>query len=724
MARSASEAPPPGLAAQPPAATAPRYRVGGLCLPTAAMNRRAALLTLALSITAVIAVVLALPGGGPEAPAAMPGGTAPPVASADGSSAAPTVAPTGAIVAREGHERVAVRAEPESGADQTQGVRGRVVGADAAPLPGLRVYLVESPANNPFAQWQAMQHGVPSLPAALATTAADGTFALGIRHASDRQFDVRVLADDHADARVGPVVLAAGDWFDAGTIRLEAGSVIRGRVTIQGTELPAPMATVSLLTGNAFESLLQAGLPGRERGLFATVDANGHYEIRHAPTGGLWTLQAVAPGFAALRKGQVELGPAQAARVDFALPRGHAIQGNVGDPAGAGIASARVLAVPLRGEPIELETYTDERGDFEVLGLREGPHRLRVVARGFQPRDEQPVEAGARGLRLQLEATGSALVRVRDPDGRTVGRFALGLRRWFPEQGGQIGLVPNVPDMSVRPDDLRDGTLRVEGIERGTYAFQVVAEPWAKALSAPFEVGPGLPPPAVEVHLHGGVTLVGQVLDETGQPLEGAEVTTQPNGADEDNPLHRMLQSLAPDKITRHVARTDAQGRFRLPALATADYQLRIAHAEHCTAVLRDLIVTERGERSLPPITLSRGAVLQGVAMVDGRPRGQIRIVIGPPAVAMAAAATAAPGAPANVALVRGETVSNNDGSFVLPRRLPPGTYEVKAAQLAGDGPDQDLFRQLLEFKQTAVTIAVRPGQPIVQQNLNVITQR
>lgn len=655
------------------------------------------------------------------------GASVPPPAERNQGTAAPAAEPA-SEVAMQGSQVAAAGADAETqrrvpmptgaaaGSDLLQGVRGVAVDAAGRPLPGVRTFLVEAPDNNPFAQWQALQHGVPLLPSAQAVTEADGTFALGVRQAGSKRYEVRLLSEQHADGRAGPIQILPGDWFDAGQVQLLPGAVVRGRVTIAGTQLPVPAATVTLLSGNAFEQMTMASLPGRELGLRVTTDASGYYELRNAPRQGLWTLQALAPGFARANRPQIELRTDQAVQVDFELQRGQSIAGRVTDSDGRPIAEARIQALALQGDATAVDCVTDRTGLFEAAGLREGPHRLRVTARGFQTRDEPQVAAGSQGLHLILERTGTARVRVRTPDGQILGRYTVVLLRWFPHNGGQIASVPTIADVSVRPDDLTDGAATVTGLERGTYAVHVLADTWAKTLSDPFDIGAG-PAPLVEVTVTRGATLSGRVVDEAGQPVTGAEVATQAEGSTEDNPFHRMLASLSPDRITRTSVRTDQNGRYRLERLALADYQLKIVHPDHCEAMLRGIAIAAPGERQAPDAVLARGTVVQGRTFVDGVPAGQVKVVIGPPP---DHAANLTPEA----ALVRAEAISNNDGTFAVARRLPPGTYEIKAAQQAGDAAGAGIFLQLLQFRQTSTNFAVAPGQTTAEINLHIVTTR
>lgn len=643
-----------------------------------------------------------LPGNGSETPAVAP---------------RPVVASGGER--RQPNEREVVPVQPDSGADLPQGVRGVVVGPDGSALPGLRVFLIENPAaNNPIALHMAMQQGVPMLPAAHTVTDARGSFALGVKKPTDKKYDVRVLADQHADGMLGPVQIKAGEWYDLGQIRLAQGLVVRGRVTIAGTDFPAPQATVTLGSANAFEEMARASLPGREQGLRVSTDANGYYELRNAPLQGPWSLQALAPGFARVVRAPIDPSPEHVTTVDFELPRGLSIQGRIIGSSGRPVADARVQATAMQSDGSRLDSVSDQNGNFEVHGMREGSQWLRITAKGFRLHDERDVQAGTQGLQVILEETGSARARVRDPDGRILQRYLLGLRRFFPHGGGQIGAVTNVPDVSVRVEDLVDGAMTVTGIEPGTdqervqYVFQVQADGFAKTLSDPFELTAHAP--LIEITVTRGAILIGQVLDERSQPIADAEVATQGEGSMEDSPLRPLFTGLAPDKITRAKVRTDSQGNFRLERLAFAEYQLKVSHAEYCDGIVRALQLSTPNEQRLPAIVLLRGTLVRGTVAVDGTPQGQVKVVVdADPAVADAGGSQ-----------LRMETVSNNDGTFVLHKRLPPGNYEIKAAQMTADTASPDIFRQILQMKKTAVTFELRTGQAIAEHSLNIITNR
>lgn len=661
-----------------------------------------ALVLLLLLATGLVA--WALSGGEPgTAPIQIPpkaGGPTPPAAAPPTEEAA---VPQGAGTV----ERIALGAPtpaPESG----QGVRGTVVDDRGQPVGGVQAFLLES-LQHDLERMMAMRD-VPFPPIAAVATGADGAFALGLPKLGEGAFELRLLAEGFADQRVRGIHVAAGQWHDLGPVTLQRGTVLRGRVTIEGTDLPVPGAEVTIDSGFAFDDLMHRTLPGRERGLSARVDAAGHYRFDNAPAQGLIVVSAVAPGFARETRQQIEMRAGQPVEIDFHLARGSSIHGHVRSHDGRGVEDARIEAWPLVGDGSPLHTTTTADGSFEVAGLRAVDHRLRVLPREHQPAEIPAVAAGTRDLEITVARRASAAVLVRTPDGAILRRYTLGIRHWFAENGGQIGTVVDVPDL---PIELRADTDRaiVANLDRGQYVVQVTADGFAKTLSDAFSIGDDARDVVVEMTMSTGTLLRAVVVDDHGKPVTGATVTTQVDGADEDNPVWRMIASMTPDKITRASVRTDINGVFALPRLAAADYQLQIDHPQHCRGIQTGIRITNPGEQTLPPIVLHRGAVLRGRTWVDGMPAGHVRVAI---------ATAAAPGAIAQD-LVRTEATSDNDGFFVTARRLPPGTYELRASTIDA-GPNADIFRQLRQQQLSAVQITVAAGQELVEQDIRITT--
>jgi hypothetical protein len=597
-----------------------------------------------------------------------------------------------------------------------QGLRGLAVDTDNHPLSGVQIFLLESLRNEPLALPSMQQLGIGLGPLAETRSATDGTFAIGLHLANDKLYELRLLSPAHADTRIGDVKILAGEWLELGSIVMQNGTTVRGRVTIAGTDTPVPQAVVTLEAGTAFEDLAMRSLPGRERGLCAQVDARGYYELRNAPTRGVIQLSAAAQGFGRVLQKDIELHRDQPITVDFQLPPGLVVRGDVVDQQQRPIPRVRIEAWPQQSASPAAMSSTNNDGAFEVIGLVSGTYRMRILARGYQDLELRDVAAGRSDLHFVLQARATVSVRVLGPDQRVQRRYQLGIRRYFANEAdpllSHIGLLAELPDQRVRLDGMTDA-ITVLGLPPGRFVAEVAAEGFAKSLSPVFEIEADTATLAVDCQLHQGGTLRGRVLDEAGKPVAEATVETQANGATPDNPVWRMLASAAPNKITKQKVKTSADGSFQLSHLAFAEYQLMIDHPEACRTLVPDLRVEADGEQTLPTIQMPFGATIQGRTTVGGQVPGQMKVLL------TTVVDTAAPPALARLAL-RLETVTDSSGAFVFDRRVPPGNYELRAAVVGTADPDAQIFQQLLQLQRSSTTLSVAPGQRVVEQNLEL----
>ncbi|MBL8753019.1 MAG: carboxypeptidase regulatory-like domain-containing protein [Planctomycetes bacterium] len=596
-----------------------------------------------------------------------------------------------------------------------QGLRGVVVDERAQPLPGRKVFLVDSAANDPLALPLLKQQRDAFGPLASCDTGPDGSFAVGLPVAQDRTYEVYVVSDAHATARISGLRLLPGKWHQLDTITLVAGALLRGRVSVAGRDdIPVPNASIVVEIGTAFADAALRALPGAASGLCATTDTFGNYELRHVPSRGVVQVSAVAAGFARQIKGNIEVSTTNAVVVDFALPPGKILAGTCNFANGQPVANATVEAWPQQAAGGPLLARSDEQGRFNVLGLLAGLHRVRVVARGCQPRELTDVEPGRTDLQFTLVELSRLRVRVQSDRGEVLRSYQLALRRVFPGHADQIAKVLEVPEQRVRLDGATD-TVEVAGVPEGTFVCQVEAEGYAKTLSAPFDnTRPlGSEPIArtfdVDVTMTLGGTLRGVVLDERGQPLAGAILSTQADGRLPDNPFERLLASALPERITATHTTTAADGSFALRHLAHAGYQLLVEHAEACRTVVPGLKVLADDTVTLPPIRLQSGARVRGVATVAGRIAGQMKVVLTTPTDL----------ADPKLAL-RLETVTEPDGTFAFARRVPAGRYDLRAAVVGTGEPEAQIFREISQLNRSTTTVTVPTGQHQVECSIDL----
>ena len=96
-----------------------------------------------------------------------------------------------------------------------------------------------------------------------------------------------------------------------------------------------------------------------------------------------------------------------------------------------------------------------------------------------------------------------------------------------------------------------------------------------------------------------------------------------------------------------------------------------------------------------------------------GKVVGQIKVVL---------STIVVPNAPQQVAAgsIRLETVTDTAGAWQMPRRVPPGQYELRAAVVGDTDPDSQIFRELLQLQRSSTTLSVPAGQRQVEHHIDL----
>lgn len=620
-------------------------------------------------------------------------------------------------------ERVPVGALPTATAREVmasfpQGLRGVVVDARQNPLPGVAVYLLESATNAPLSLPLLLQQGLLMGPVAETRSGPDGAFAIGLQLASDKNFDLRFLSPAHADSSITDLRVLADEWHDVGTVTLAPGLTLHGRVTVEGTATPVPQALVRVVAASAFEDAMLQALPGREQGLAALAEPDGRYTIHNVPATGVVQMSAVAHGFARVVRKDIDLSKAADTEIDFGLPPGLALVGRVVDPAGKPVARAQIEAWPTTAALPACTAVTQTDGAFAVLGLREGKHLVKVRARGFQDVDLRDIVAGRDDVRVTLRPRARLLVRAFTPNGRIVRDYRVGVRRYFAATANtreQVARVVELPDQRARIAPAADAA-EIANVPPGTFVVQVTADGLAKSQSMPVTIDETMDAVTVDVALTAGAALVGIVVDEAGQPLAGALVQTQVDGALPDNELWRILRPNAPDQITEARATTGTDGRFALEHLAFGDYQLEITHPDACRAFVTGQKLAQVERRELGSVRLATGTVVFGRATRGGAVHPQIHLVL-----ATAVDPKGPPPDAGSAILVK--TVTDSTGAFRFPRRVPPGTYELRAAALDAGNADAQALARMLQLQKNVQPLVIAPGQRQLEHHIDLPPQ-
>jgi hypothetical protein len=225
-----------------------------------------------------------------------------------------------------------------------------------------------------------------------------------------------------------------------------------------------------------------------------------------------------------------------------------------------------------------------------------------------------------------------------------------------------------------------------------TYVAEVFAKGHAKNFSERFAITAGqVEPPKVIGRLDEGGAIYGVVRNESGELVKNVKVATNPNRMI-DNPFTKMFQMSF--TISQANVSTNAEGEFRFDQLYPGSYQLVLKHDSHCTMFINDVAVQKGQETQVGETRITEGCVVSGIARLDGTPAGQVRVNV-----------TSVVNAN-NPSPFTAEAVTDNEGKFVLNKRLPPGNYQVMAAQNIQANP----LLMFVQFNKSKKEFQIRSG--------------
>lgn len=609
-----------------------------------------------------------------------------------------------------------------SHADAPQGVSGRVLLPNGAPAAGVPVFLLENMLSDMTQIFLNNKLGRTSPPLASGVTGPDGTFRLGVLKVG-KGIDLRVVPEEYPEFNRQSIKVREEDWYDTGDIPLEIGLVVQGRVIETHSKAAVPNATVFLTSSQQSHTMVAA--PGRERGIPTTTDSNGLFRFTNAPRMGLVNLTAEVPGYASGQVLNQMLKPDALNEFTLEVEVGQPIAGIVVDADGKPIAGASIAATGLSSKTPQTATATTgSDGAFQFGSLRAGPYQLVATSPAHAETKVPLVLTGESEVKVVMSTRGTVRLQVLAANDQPVKSYRISLKKHFPQSPASIGNVMDWADRSINPGDyprdLGGEWALIKGLPSGDYRFQITDNAHAKTLSPAFTVVEGGPPVEVVCKLTLGGTITGTVIDDRGQPVADATVTTDMNGGlAADTGIFEIFRSMMPEKHTKQSAKTDAQGRFRISKLAFADYMIRASHPRFCEGSAIDLKLENEGQVvDAGVIQLSLGAVVEGLTMIGGQPAGQVKVTLSTP-MTQESLPTAQPGgrpttqAPPNAGrvLFNATVQSDGDGRFRLLKRVPPGTYKATATRPSSGG---DPFGTLMDIKESEQQVTVAPGQETI----------
>ncbi|MEO1697065.1 MAG: carboxypeptidase regulatory-like domain-containing protein [Planctomycetota bacterium] len=543
-------------------------------------------------------------------------------------------------------------------------VVGRVVDADGAPVPGADVAI----GTGAMRFLEALGDGDAAFQ--VVRSDSDGRFSFGGLPAGEG-YDLSALGPGIAITHVNGIDVA----LDRATEVVVTGrrpSSVRGRVVgaVDGEEpVPIPGAKVAALPRGIRNLKLARELLVRTH---AVTGPDGSYELEGVAPGTSDVL-AIADGHLPGRGPAVfvpEAGSTTAG--DLELVRGPMVEGVVLDAATREpVSGARVLWTLLDVDEIDgqptlaplvvgaMESFefptTGDDGRFRAGPFPdESPHAVRVLCPGYA-NGSYGWDPGSDDAQIVVELSRGGSVTgtvVEAATGEPVGVFDVSLQgRIEGTRGGPTTLNPWATDVLF---ENAEGRFTLPAVTPGSQTIEVLADGFLPERSDIF-VDP-LAGAEVRVALRRGGRIVGRVIDPAGEPVGGAQVTTdalirgsfermesmRPSIEDalairgEDRrptpPVGFLRYAAALGFIERGLTTTEADGTFELAGLEPGVHDVLVFHRDFETGRERASLVGGTDPVATVEIELSAGATVFGT-LTDGagRPIPEGTVVLASP---------------------------------------------------------------------------------------------
>lgn len=315
-------------------------------------------------------------------------------------------------------------------------------------------------------------------------------------------------------------------------IALSAETVIAGQVVSEANE-PIAGAQVTVISGE------------HRRHFDAETGLDGRFVIGPVPEAeyvAVATLDGKVPGHDVVRAGEPLKLVLRGERrlVGRATDRGQALPGTV---------------VSLSGKKHSEEVKVDATGRFEVGGLLPGKYQL--VAKAGLYLAEKVIEIAesppVTEVELRLEPGAQLIGLVRDERGK-------------PLEGAWVYLEKDSPKTSEMAMSEESGRFESEALPHGEYTVYANADGYVASGTETLELKTG-ERRTVEFTLRQDAPIRGVVVDEAGEPIEGADVAYS-------NAPERAAEE---DERMGGFSSTGSDGSFALESLPAGRYELSIS---------------------------------------------------------------------------------------------------------------------------------------------------
>jgi beta-lactamase regulating signal transducer with metallopeptidase domain/protocatechuate 3,4-dioxygenase beta subunit len=258
--------------------------------------------------------------------------------------------------------------------------------------------------------------------------------------------------------------------------------------------------------------------------------------------------------------------------------------------------------------------WQDGKTDFKIGPVPKGTYELKVENVGMKAKPVT-VTAPAKDVELVVQGIGQPKLTGRVIDAKTkapITRYRLRVYKQRTLSGPSFAQEPRWREFK---NDKGQFEYEVHG--PGVYNVQVAAEGYAWQFSDEINTDKDAGKP-VQIALSNGVSLTGIVVDQAGNPIEGAIV--MPLSKAED-----VFRAMSDRSINKEGAVKTVNGEFEIPHLVPGKEMLKVVHPDYCL-LTQSVDIGPSGNESLRLALTQGGAVRGRVYDAAGNPEPNVTL--------------------------------------------------------------------------------------------------
>ncbi len=428
---------------------------------------------------------------------------------------------------------------------------------------------------------------------------AESPYIIGVSHKDYALAKVEVTLDD-------PTLVVPQ------TVLMEEGEDVEGTAICSDGEPAAGWSIVALPSWWQFNSH-----PGG-----AVIDAEGKFTLTHI-TPGSYDLNLSIPqggGMSSSRtiESEFKLPPA-ASTIELKLkqPSPKSLTKITGRLKFTGVKAKKSLSVEITSSGSHISDYLQPgETEFTLANLPPGKYTISVTSPEIETATLTNVTAPSEGIEIPVKVVGAPELcgQVVDGAGRPLSAF-----RYRIFKTGSLRGIHYSQDASWRAVANAEGKFTAEVVGPGIYRIEVAADGWAPTALDKInsdEVAKDI----LNIQLSRGISASGTVVDQQGEPVDGATVTVADVSAE--------LARYGGRELAQGQTVMTEEGTFELVNLPKSPLTLRITHPDYCATAANNLPI-ENADVQLEPLVMKEGGTIRGTLYdAEGEPMPNTPLVI------------------------------------------------------------------------------------------------